>query len=292
MPRDQKVPLDSKVRGERAEYRVPRVTRVLLEWTACLVLLVKRARRAILVRQVFRGSPEPEGPKAYLAHLDYRAPKEQAVNPDNLDIKENADLGECPEVRVTEVILDIPDRRERGDLEDPLETLAPRDLPATEDRWEREVFPEMSETPDHRERRESQEHVGGEVNPDLTVNQGERVHLVRVDRGVLPVGQAWTVCRDQSEIRESVGMKDAPEKWDHQEMQELWGFKGPRDRQGPGDLQGETEIQEALVLRGHKVTPDRWVKQDQQETPDPREKQVTVAPLEIKAPEVTPEHQD
>lgn len=36
------------------------------------------------------------------------------------------------------------------------------------------------------------------------------------------------------------------------------------------DLQGETEIQEALVLRGHKVTPDRWVKQDQQETPDPR----------------------
>lgn len=36
------------------------------------------------------------------------------VNPDSLDIKENADPGECPEVRVTEVILDIPDRRERG----------------------------------------------------------------------------------------------------------------------------------------------------------------------------------
>lgn len=49
MPRDQKVPLDSKVRGERAEYRVPRVTRVLLEWTACLVLLVKRARRSVLL---------------------------------------------------------------------------------------------------------------------------------------------------------------------------------------------------------------------------------------------------
>lgn len=37
-------------------------------------------------------------------------------------------------------------------------------------------------------------------------------------------------------------MKDAPEKWDHQEIKELWEFKGPRDRQGPGDLQGETEI--------------------------------------------------
>lgn len=37
-------------------------------------------------------------------------------------------------------------------------------------------------------------------------------------------------------------MKDAPEKWDHQEIKELWEFKGLRDRQGPGDLQGETEI--------------------------------------------------
>lgn len=34
--------------------------------------------------------------------------------------------------------------------------------------------------------------------------------------------------------RESVEMKDAPEKWDHQEIKELWEFKGPRDRQGPG----------------------------------------------------------
>lgn len=73
---------------------------------------------------------------------------------------------------------------------------AHRDPPATEDQWEREVYPELLETPDHRERRESRDHVVAEVNPDLTANQGEWVLQVRGDRGVLLVGQAWTVCRD------------------------------------------------------------------------------------------------
>lgn len=77
-----------------------------------------------------------------------------------------------------------------------MEMPAHRDPPATEDQWEREVYPELLETPDHRERRESRDHVVAEVNPDLTANQGEWVLQVRGDRGVLLVGQAWTVCRD------------------------------------------------------------------------------------------------
>lgn len=37
-------------------------------------------------------------------------------------------------------------------------------------------------------------------------------------------------------------MKDDPEKWDPQEIREWWVYKDPRDRQAPGDPQGETEI--------------------------------------------------
>lgn len=48
-PRDPKGPLDFRDRGERVEYQVPKVTRVLLEWTACPVVLVKRARRSVLL---------------------------------------------------------------------------------------------------------------------------------------------------------------------------------------------------------------------------------------------------
>lgn len=114
-PRDPKGPLDFRDRGERVEYQVPKVTRVLLEWTACPVVLVKRARRVILVRRVFLGSQDPEDPKAYLAHLAYRAPKEQPVSPDSLGIKESADLRECLGVQGIEAIREIPDKRERGD---------------------------------------------------------------------------------------------------------------------------------------------------------------------------------
>lgn len=114
-PRDPKGPLDFRDRGERVEYQVPKVTRVLLEWTACPVVLVKRARRVILVRRVFLGSQDPEDPKAYLAHLAYKAQKEQPVSPDSLGIKESADLRECLGVQGIEAIREIPDKRERGD---------------------------------------------------------------------------------------------------------------------------------------------------------------------------------
>lgn len=195
--RDPKAPPGSRDRGERAESPAPRVTRAPSEWTACPVLPVKRDRRATLAQQVYQDSPDPEDPKAYLAHLVFRAPREQPVNPGSLVIKESADLRECPEVPGIEAIQEIPDRREREDCEDPLETPDHRDPQATEDLWEREVFPEMSETPDHRERKESRDHVGGEVNPDLPVNQAEWDPQVPADPGVLWAGQAWTACRDQ-----------------------------------------------------------------------------------------------